>query len=222
MNISIIQPKFHDNYDLGYIGFQYRSDLLLSAGIAYFTRFSRLSDIRVSHCFIVTGEHQCTEALASRGVCTSSLEERFADKHTMVFFRKPTAWTPTLGAAIAATANAQIGKPYDFRALAANAMVNLWIMQRLLNKVHRSTLQARLLPPSYAMAAFICSELCAFALDEQPALCDLGCLSDPISFITPQALFEDGILFKPWKTAPASEAKQAPTDPAPASEAKPA
>jgi hypothetical protein len=47
--------------------------------------------------------------------------------------------------------------------------------------------------------SFICSELAAYALDEQPEYRDKGVLAFPNSAINPQNLFEDNVIFEPWK-----------------------
>jgi hypothetical protein len=46
---------------------------------------------------------------------------------------------------------------------------------------------------------WICSELAAYALDEQPKYKDQGILKCPNATISPQELFEDLVIFEPWK-----------------------
>ena len=48
---------------------------------------------------------------------------------------------------------------------------------------------------------WICSELAAYALDEQPEYHDKGILNKEADTITPQELFEDGTVFEPWKAS---------------------
>ena len=45
---------------------------------------------------------------------------------------------------------------------------------------------------------WICSELTAYALDEQPEYHDQGILKRPNATISPQELFEDSVIFEPW------------------------
>ena len=72
--VQSLEPAYGDNYKAGFVGFTHTGSTLLSKGIAHFTRWSRLSDIHVSHVLIVTGENECVEAVGGRGVVKSSLD----------------------------------------------------------------------------------------------------------------------------------------------------
>lgn len=196
MTLTVQTPRWLDNYAPGYIGFSYRTDSpILSPGIAYFTRWDRLSSIRVTHSFIVSGPDHCLEALPG-GVRESSLQARFEDPNLAVFFRKPVRYSLDLGCAICRSARAQIGVAYDYRLIAGQALVNTWLFHRCLSR----SAEIRTLEWFDNATAFICSELAAFSLDAQPELHDLGCLADPHCAVSPQILFEDPALFQPWKS----------------------
>ncbi len=89
MNIINITPKFVENYDVGYIGFTYTAGSLISEGVAWFERWARMSDIKVSHVFVVTGDDQLVEAHIEHGVVAASIGKYFDDPKTQVFFRQP-------------------------------------------------------------------------------------------------------------------------------------
>jgi hypothetical protein len=89
MKINSLAPKFKKNYDIGYIGFTYNKSDITSIGIAYFTDWVRMSDIKVSHCFIVTGEDELIEASFKEGVREDTISKYFDDPNVQVFFKKP-------------------------------------------------------------------------------------------------------------------------------------
>ena len=62
LKIDSITPVYGDNYNKGYIGFTYQKKSIVSIGIAFITRWARLSHIKVSHAFVVTDENECVEA----------------------------------------------------------------------------------------------------------------------------------------------------------------
>ena len=199
MKITSVKPEWGKNYNIGYIGFQFTDDSMLSEGIAYFSRWERMSDIKVSHCFVITGEHEVTEALTDKGVSTSPLGERFQDPHCHVFFREPVNYTIGLGARIARDAKAEVGSPYDFELIAGHLIVDSWVVHRLLSKSTQERVKAQVLKYADDPSGFICSELAAYSLDQQPELHDVGCLKHPDYWIEPQELFEDNEVFKRWK-----------------------
>lgn len=95
IEIKSLVPKFgpDGNYHVGYIGFTYSEGNIISEGIAYFTRWHRMSDIKVSHALIVTGDNKCVEAHLETGVAEKDLSEYFNDPHCQIFFRKPKGLT---------------------------------------------------------------------------------------------------------------------------------
>jgi hypothetical protein len=191
-------PIFGENYNRGYIGFTYHDDHISSRGIAYFTRWARMSDIRVSHCFIVSCRNELIEALLKPGVHLDHIDKYFGDPHCHVFFRKPQGWTVDVGDAILYTAARQIGDKYDLPLILTQALRGTFL-GRVINKLfkdHPDRLLSRL---ADGADRWICSELCAYCLDEQPALRDKGILADPVNTIDPQELFEDDRVFESWK-----------------------
>ena len=199
--VDCVAPRFGDNYKPGYLGFTHSDKRLVSAGIAHFTRWSRMSDIHVSHVLVVTGENEAVEAVTDKGVIKIPLTKYFEDSHTQIFFRKPKKLNPDLGARIASTALAQVGARYDHLLLAAQVLegsfLRRWIYSafreapdhfvgRLLNRDDR----------------WICSELAAYCLDAQPEYADKGVLAKPHYSTDPQELFEDQELFAAWKQEP--------------------
>ena len=193
-------PIYGKNYRIGYIGFQFTSDSLLSNGVAYFARWDRMSDIRVSHCFVVVGANQGCEALADKNkVSLSDLSPRFNDPHCLVFFRQPRGWTLGIGADIAKTAKGCVGDRYDRSLIAGHLAVNLWLVRRLMSKGSHRQFEDWFLKKCDSKEEWICSELCAYALDEQEEYRDKGVLARPNYCVKPQALFEDQEIFEPWK-----------------------
>ncbi len=204
IGVDCIPPSFGDNYKPGYIGFTHSDKSLVSQGIAHFSRWSRLSDIHVSHVLIVTGENEAVEAVADKGVVKIPLSKYFEDPHTRIFFRKPKKLTNDLAARIAGTALTQVGARYDHLLLAAQVLegsfLRRWIYSafreapdhfvgRLLNRDDR----------------WICSELASYCLDAQPEYADKGILAKPHHAIDPQEFFEDQELFAAWKQEPPSK-----------------
>lgn len=197
MEIQSLEPRYGDNYKLGYIGFSFNDASIVSKGIAYLTRWTRLGDVRVSHALVVAGDGVCVEAQIERGVVERPLANYFDDPHSHLFFRKPRGYTPELGGRIAASARGQVGAGYDRWLLVAQAMQGCF-----LGRWVRAVLGDR---PDVAVSRFlndpnrwICSELAAFALDSQPEYRDKGILRQPDFTIDPQELFEDAELFCDW------------------------
>lgn len=195
--VQSLEPRFGENYKPGFIGFTHTGSSLLSRGIAHFTRWSRLSDIHVSHVLVVTGENECVEALATRGVVKSPLDTYFNDPKTQIFFRKPRKCSAAIGQRIAESALAQAGTKYD-RLLVAARMLEGSFLRRWLGSHFRGTPEhfvSRLLNRDNR---WICSELAAYCLDCQPEYVDRGILAKPSCAINPQELFEDSEIFANW------------------------
>ena len=193
-----ITPAFHTTHDIGYIGFTFFDESIVSRGIAYYTRWSRLSEIPVSHALIVTGENECIEALAEKNRVTKSpLEKYFKNEKCAIFFRKPFQWTDEIGNRIATTALSQNGAKYDYSLIAADMAKGSFIghLIRGCFKGRKESILTKLLNHD---SRWICSELAAYALDEQPEYKDRGILNKEAATITPQELFEDATIFSPW------------------------
>jgi hypothetical protein len=199
MDIQIITPQFGVNYDVGYIGFTYTGGFV-AAGVAYFERWNRLSDIKVTHVLVVSGENECIEAHIDEGVARVPLTKYFADPECRIFFRKPRGWNPELGERIAAAAGTKVGAKYNTGLVAAEAAADTvaghWLNRLFRDWPHR-VLNRWLARPN----EFICSELAAFALAQQPEFAGQGVLVRPLDTIDPQELFEDAVLFEDWARA---------------------
>ena len=194
---SCERPVFGENYKVGYIGFTHRIADPLAEGIAHFTRWSRLSDIRVSHVFIVTGEWECVEATPKKGVSENDLTRYFKDPRTRVFFRKPRKLDAPLGRRIAETARAQVGTKYDHLLVAAQFLEGSFL-RRWLRAAFRESPEHFLGRLANRDERWICSELAAFCLDSQAEYADRGILAKPHYAVDPQEFFEDQEIFAAW------------------------
>jgi len=180
-------------YDVGYIGWTHVPGELAD-GICYFERWDRVQQIAVSHALVVTGTEFCVEAHWPR-VAAAPLANYFNDPKTVIVFRRPRGWTPELGQRIADAAASKVGAKYDLplilSQLAAHTLcghyLNKWFNNRPDDYVSRWLDRKD---------QFICSELAAFALNEQPEFRGKGILSRPLDTINPQELFEDPVLFE--------------------------
>lgn len=193
--------RFGTNYKVGYIGFTHRIADPVAEGIAHFTRWSRMSDIRVSHCFVVTGEWECVEATVRKGVVETNLARYFQDPRTRVFFRKPRKLDAPLGKRIAATARGQAGMKYDHLLVAAQFLEGSFL-RRWLRAAFRQSPDLFLGRLLNRDERWICSELAAYCLDAQPEYADRGILARPHYAIDPQELFEDQEIFAAWSQDP--------------------
>jgi len=204
MEISSIVPKFKENYDVGYIGFTYNKSDITSVGIAYFTDWIRMSDIKVSHCFIVTGEDELIEAAAKEGVREDTISKYFDDPNVQVFFRKPKMRKPTSadGEFLTLAAKAYRGYKYNYFAILIQSLYGnktIPAILRLIGISHDSTRAAliSLFEPllEYFNHGFICSGLVARVLETT------FCFNPkiPVNLISPQELFEIPEPYHPWK-----------------------
>jgi hypothetical protein len=199
MMMTTLKPEYGKNYKPGYVGFSYDADEPVCEGIAYFSRYERLSEIRVSHCFLVTGENSCVEALVKTGVTENKLEERFANKNTAVFFRKPAGLTDDIAKRLIAAAMTQVGKKYDVGLALGQIVPNLFLVRRLLSKNTQESFESWWLGKVQNKDGFDCSELMAWTMDELPEYHDRDILARPNYVIRPQQLFESTVLFETWK-----------------------
>lgn len=195
--VQSIAPVFGENYKPGFIGFTYSGSPMQTRGIAYFTHWSRMSDIHVSGAVVVTGEKECVELVAGREVVKSSLEKYFNDPKKQIFFRKPRKCSPAVGARIAGTAIAQLGTKFDQLLLAARMVEGSFLRRWMLSHFRES-------PESFAAKLalqeerWLGAEFVAYCLDCQPEYADRGLLAVPNHSISPQELFEDGEIFSAW------------------------
>jgi len=190
--VQSLEPAYGDNYKAGYIGFTHAGSSLLSHGIAHFTRWSRLSDIHVSHVLVVTGENECVEAVGGKGVVKSPLDR---------YFRKPRKCTQALGQRIAETAISQVGTKYETLLTAAQMIEGSFLRRWVMSHFRES--------PDHFVGhllnrdiRWISGELPAYCLDCQPEYADRGILAKPHHALAPQELFEDGEIFANWRIEP--------------------
>lgn len=191
-------PAYGINYDIGYVGFTRPTDRsVMSSGITYFTRWDCLSDIEVSHTFIVAGPNACVEAHLHSGVRLAPLHTYFNGPYE-VFFRKPVLWSANTGHLIASLARRDIGKAYDWKLILGHALGGTLFIRWLNRRRWRMkpTLLNRLLDTP---DAFICSEHVAHVFKQFVEYCNKGCLKLPAHTINPQMLFEDAEVFEEWK-----------------------
>jgi hypothetical protein len=182
------------DYRIGDIGFVSR-DSFLSRGIRWFTRHWRFKNPAVSHVFVVTGEGRLIEANAD-GVELEPLSEYLGDPACTVYFRSVAAWTPELGARIAAGAMQYAGLKYDYDLILADA-VSYSLLGRLVNGLTRDSLDAVLTDLATSKGAMICDQVAVTALQAVPSLRALGTLRMPAARNNPQRLFGDDELFRP-------------------------
>ena len=197
-------PQYGVNYNAGYVGFTYTTSNLVSRGIAYFTRWTKMHQISVSHALLVTGENQCIEAHAQGGVKRTNLDTYFEDEHCQIFFRKPLNLSPEIAARLVSTAEEHLGCGYDFNLIAAQLEANS-LTGRLFRRLLGKSFEERVCQLKDHPERWICSELVAHCLDSQPEYLDTGVLANNDCTIDPQELFEDDLIFTAWHhTNPAS------------------
>jgi hypothetical protein len=198
LKIQSISPKYGVNYKKGYIGFTYHNNLVICQGIAYFTRWARMSNIYATHALIVTGENSCIEADACQNrVKSAPLQHYFDDPHCQIFFRKPKGLNDEIADRIIRVIEAEVGKEYDF-GLIGGQMCAGTLLGYVLNHLLKGTPENQIAQYLDNPEKWICSELVAYGLDEQPEYRDRGILASPNATISPQELFEDKKIFEPW------------------------
>ena len=193
-----LTPEYGSNYGKGYIGFTFSDSNFVSQGIAYFTRWARMSQIRVSHALIVTDENECIEAHMNGGVQKSKLSNYFDDDHCQIFFRKPIDLAPSVADTIVRSAESQLGCTYDNALIAGHALPNTFI-GRVIEKRFAGKFESLLCKFLNHDNQWICSELASYCLDEQQVYRDTGILKANVETISPQELFEDPFIFEAWK-----------------------
>lgn len=198
--ITYVEPVYGLNYNKGYIGFTYDGDNPIAEGIAYFTRWDKVHTIRATHVLIVTGEDSCIEAdAATNSVHEVPLAPYFKPSSKQIFFRKPVGLTGEVSERIVETLRPTVGMTYGFLLILAQATVDT-LAGHVLDRLSGGKLSVWLCEALNNPKSYICSELAAYALDQQPEYRDKGVLALPDSTINPQRLFEDDVIFEAWKT----------------------
>jgi len=204
--VQSLEPAFGENYKPGFIGFTHTGSSQQSVGITLLTRWSRLSDIHVSHVLVVTGDNEGVEIAAGKAVTKTSLDRYFQDPATQLFFRKPRKCTPALGQRIAETALSQVGTKFDALLTAAQMLegsfLRRWMLSHFQGCPDHFATRLRNREPRWLAA-----ELAAYCLDCQGEYADRGLLAQARMPIDPQSLFEDGEIFASWQSEPAEGPK---------------
>lgn len=199
LKVLSLEPKYGKNYEKGYIGFSFYSNNLSSEGIAFFTKDARTGPIKVSHSLIVSAENECIESHTDgNAVRRHSLSTYFDDPRRQIFFRKPVGLTPKIAESIVNIAASQIGYSYDPLAGLAVAITNSF-MGKVLNERFRGNFDDMVASLLNLDNKWMCSELVAYCLDQQPEYKGKGILMSPPGVISPQQLFEDNVIFETWR-----------------------
>ncbi|HAH54969.1 MAG TPA: hypothetical protein DCM02_06710 [Flavobacterium sp.] len=196
-----IAPEYGVNYKKGYIGFAYEADDIESIGIAYFTAFFSMSQIKVSHVFIVKNEDECIEVTREKGVKDTSIKEYFDNPRCQIVFREPIGLSDEIADRIVTVAEKHKGDSYDYALFFSLATLNNPIGW-LANRITQERLQKIITQDHENDKRWICSEFVAYCLDQQKEYCDKGVLKKPHVMVYPQNLFEDNEIFKKWEEMP--------------------
>jgi hypothetical protein len=195
-------PQFGEDYDIGWIFFTDRRGLL-SDGIAWFERFAE-EEVRsasergqgqrsapslpvVTHTGVCVNENAVIQAHFDTGVAQGTVADLLEGP---VYFQRPAGWSVTRGVGIAASAARQLGRRYNTPLILTQALANTFA-GRLINGLFRNAPNRWLSKRLGERNAFICSQLVAFALNEQPWLKGRGVLAMDNDLISPQMLFDD-------------------------------
>ena len=193
------KPEYGQDYDRGWIGFNH-AESNMSAIIAYLEGWEREREIIISHAFIVSGENECIEAAFPKGVVETSLDEGYFDRDDRyVIFRKPQGLNDDIAERIVAAARDEVGADFDHGVLANHAAQDNFLGW-LINSACDGELKNCVDQFISADDEWICSELAAYCLDQQPEYEGRGVLSNSLGALTPQKLFEDEELFEPLPT----------------------
>lgn len=205
LEITTVKPVYGDNYNKGYVGFTYDKGHFIAEGIVHFTHWASMSDIYATHALIVTGEDSCIEADAGENCVEEGTLQNYFGKNTcQIFFRKPKNLTDEIANRIIQTVRREVGKKYDFKSILTQALSGSF-PGRFVDRLLQGKLEDKLAEIFNDPNKWICSELAAYALDEQPEYKDQGILKRPNATISPQELFEDLVIFEPWKDGKVTE-----------------
>lgn len=191
-------PEFGVDYDAGYTFFTMNDSSVVSLGIAYFTRWNRLSDIKVSHCGICTGLNEGVEATSPKAGKCNLTKKYFSNPNVHIFFRKPQMWSPRMGEEIATEALTHEGEKYAYALILGHLLANSRLgraINTLTGRVPERVVNGLLDNPHHR----ICSELVADVYKTRMELRARGCLTLPSNMVKPQDLFEDPLVYLPWK-----------------------
>jgi hypothetical protein len=208
-------PQFGVDYDIGWIFFV-NENTAVADGIAWFERWDRNGRERVGvtedrrngdlryadtpkprfapviHTGVCAGEDRCYEAHWETGVSIGTLSNYFGGP---IYFRRPHGWTVTTGVHIAAAAAGKLGCKYNKGLILAQFLANT-LFGHFVNALCRNRINDKVSAWLDRRNEYICSELCAYALNEQPQYRGRGVLAQPLDTISPQMLFDDPVLWE--------------------------
>ncbi|MEQ8847489.1 hypothetical protein [Botrimarina sp.] len=192
------RPEWGKDYGLGWIGFNHAASTM-SAAIAHVEQWEREKKIVVSHVMIVTGPNECIEAAFPKGIVRSPLDKLYFDNdERYVVFRRPRGLDDRMAGSIVGLAEAHVGDRFDHTKLANLAVQNNfvgWLVNQCCGGQVRDAVD-RIID---ADDQWICSELAAYCLHQQPELAGRGVLSRSLGALTPQQLFDDDSIFEPLR-----------------------
>jgi len=208
-------PQYGADYDIGWIFFVHETGLIAD-GIDWFERWARrdveraakplgsvgaskrfepnnaptLSTLQrsttVTHTGVVAGDNVCIEAHWRTGVAKGFLDKYPAEE---IIFRRPRGWAVTTGIHIAAAAACRLGSKYNKALILSQLLANTFI-GHFVNRLCRGWVNDKVSAWLDHKNQFICSELSACALAEQPQYRGQGVLAQPLDTISPQMLFD--------------------------------
>ena len=196
--ITSVMPEFGVNYKPGYSFGTFRSNSIISYGIAWFTRRDNPGEMRCSHVGFVSEDGGTLEALQGQGVVEGNLDQYFDDPHVHIFFRKPRHYTNQLGADICAEARKLLGKPYDKRLIAAHAAAGS-LIGRVLNLMTDEAFERWLEGKMNSPDAWMCAEYTAWTMQQRPEVAGLGCLTRESCTVNPPQYIFDSELWTPMR-----------------------
>ncbi|MCO6045507.1 hypothetical protein NG895_16470 [Aeoliella sp. ICT_H6.2] len=193
-------PVYGENYDRGWIGFNHASSFM-ARGIALVTYSQRQRGIPISHAFIVTGEDSCVEAAFGKGVVRSSLTKQYFDNpERYVVFRKPRGLDADLAERIVQCAEQEVGAEFNNKIL-FSSVARKTLLTTIVDSLYSGDADHAIASLCEEDDAWICSELAAYVLRQQPEFHDVGVLKRPCGAVEPQLLFESDELFEPLEVS---------------------
>jgi hypothetical protein len=190
------RPVFGEDYGLGWVGFVH-ADSLISGAIAYLTRRERQGEVVISHAFLVSGPNECIEANLPAGVVASDIDKEYLGRDDrLVIFRRPKCLSKAAAGRIVKRARAQVGAAFDYGGFAAEGLGDTFVGY-LFNTLLGGVPKEKLAEFLHQKGRYVCSDLVAYCLRQEPRYKAKEILNQPAGALTPQALFEDDDLFDP-------------------------
>ena len=200
--MTSVKPLFGINYNIGDIGFIFVDNEITSIGIAWFTDWEKgknpdVPQIPVSHVVIVTGEDECVEALPLK-VRKSTLSKYFNNTHAHISFRRPVNLMDDVVKDIVNDAYSTIGGLYNIFLIIGHFLSDNWF-GRLLYKWTEGKSKIFFTKLFYIRNTWNCSQLVGYCLNNRPQYKGQGVLVNDLYSLDPQEVFQDRIIFVPWK-----------------------